>query len=31
VMSDEKKRPMGGGRWAKMPKFGRRKTVGEVA
>jgi hypothetical protein len=31
VTSDEKKRPIGGGCWAKMPKFGRTKTAGEVA
>jgi len=31
VKSDEKKRSIGGGRWVKMPKFGRTKTAGEVA
>jgi hypothetical protein len=28
--SDEKKRPAAGRRWARMPKFGRRKSAGEV-
>jgi len=25
--ADEKKRPLGGGRWARMPRFGKRKTA----
>ena len=28
--SDEKKRPLNGRQWRKMPKFMRRRTSGEV-